>query len=98
MRSTDAAQPTVTNLTSSHSFRDWPLLFPTINQVVLIVEEAGGSVLEAQGELITTQYFDSLAAEVDDMLQVWEHSAVDAAHMHCGRALTWPAVLLSAAL
>lgn len=26
--------------------------------------------MEAQGELITTQYFDSLAAEIDDLLQV----------------------------
>jgi hypothetical protein len=34
------------------------------------VEEAGGSVLDAQGELITTQYFDSLAAEVNELLQV----------------------------
>lgn len=42
----------------------------TFLQVALIVEEAGGSVLDAQGELITTQYFDSLAAEVNDMLQV----------------------------
>jgi hypothetical protein len=43
---------------------------------VLVVEEAKGSVLEAQGELITTQYFDSLAAEVNELLQVGHtHSA-----------------------
>jgi hypothetical protein len=31
--------------------------------------------MEAQGELITTQFFDSLAAEINDLLQVrgtWE--------------------------
>lgn len=37
-------------------------------------------MLEAQGEIITTQYFDSLAAEVNDMLQVgtYVHAAFSA--------------------
>jgi hypothetical protein len=39
-------------------------------QAALIVSESGGKVMEAQGELITTQYFDSLAAEINDLLQV----------------------------
>jgi hypothetical protein len=39
-------------------------------QAALIVGESGGKVMEAQGELITTQYFDSLAAEINDLLQV----------------------------
>jgi hypothetical protein len=39
-------------------------------QAALIVAESQGRVIDAQGELITTQYFDSLAAEVNDMLQV----------------------------
>jgi hypothetical protein len=34
------------------------------------VSESGGTVIEAAGELITSQYFDLLAAEVDDLLQV----------------------------
>ncbi|WIA28133.1 hypothetical protein OEZ86_010705 [Tetradesmus obliquus] len=38
-------------------------------QASLIVSESAGKVMEAQGELITTQYFDSLAAEIDDLLQ-----------------------------
>ncbi len=39
-------------------------------QAALVVSESGGSVIEAQGELITTQYFDTLAAEINDLLQV----------------------------
>lgn len=38
-------------------------------QAVIIVSESKGNVLEAQGELITVQYFDSLAAEINDLLQ-----------------------------
>jgi hypothetical protein len=38
-------------------------------QVATIISESAGSVVEAQGELITTQYFDSLAAEVNELLQ-----------------------------
>ncbi|KAI8468856.1 MAG: hypothetical protein J3K34DRAFT_294179 [Monoraphidium minutum] len=38
-------------------------------QAALIVAESGGAVVEAAGELMTTQYFDALAAEVDDLLQ-----------------------------
>lgn len=38
-------------------------------QVRSIITEANGSVVEAQGELITTQYFDALAAEVNELLQ-----------------------------
>ncbi|GAX74437.1 hypothetical protein CEUSTIGMA_g1886.t1 [Chlamydomonas eustigma] len=34
-----------------------------------LVEESSGGIMEAQGELLTQQYFDSLAAEVDEMLQ-----------------------------
>lgn len=43
---------------------------PPHPQASQIVAESGGSVIEAAGELITAQYFDSLAAEVDDLLQV----------------------------
>lgn len=43
-------------------------------QASLIVSESAGKVMEAQGELITTQYFDSLAAEIDDLLQVCRSS------------------------
>jgi hypothetical protein len=35
-----------------------------------VVEESSGSIVEAQGELLTQQYFDSLAVEVDELLQV----------------------------
>ena len=38
-----------------------------------VVREAGGSVVAAQGELFTQAYFDGLAAEVDELLQVGEH-------------------------
>eukprot|EP00878_Enallax_costatus_P006274 GHUV01006577.1.p1 GENE.GHUV01006577.1~~GHUV01006577.1.p1 ORF type:complete len:509 (+),score=174.38 GHUV01006577.1:756-2282(+) len=38
-------------------------------QAALIVAESNGNVLEAQGELITLQYFDTLAAEINDLLQ-----------------------------
>ncbi len=37
-------------------------------QARLLVEESHGGVIEAQGELLTQRYFDSLAAEVDEML------------------------------
>lgn len=38
-------------------------------QAAAIVAESGGSVLEVNGELITAQYFDVIAAEIDDQLQ-----------------------------
>ncbi len=41
-----------------------------LHQAAAIVAESGGSVFEAHGELITLQYFDSLAAEVNELLQV----------------------------
>lgn len=43
---------------------------PPPAQAALIVADSGGRVIEAGGELITEQYFDGLAAEVDDQLQV----------------------------
>lgn len=45
-------------------------------QAASIVAESSGGVIEAGGELITSQYFDSLAAEVDDLLQVRLHNAI----------------------
>ncbi|PNH08080.1 E3 UFM1-protein ligase 1 [Tetrabaena socialis] len=38
-------------------------------QAAAIVAESGGAVMEVQGELITTQYFDAIAAEINDHLQ-----------------------------
>ncbi|GFR49317.1 hypothetical protein Agub_g11343, partial [Astrephomene gubernaculifera] len=38
-------------------------------QAAAIVAESSGAVMEVQGELITTQYFDSIAAEINDQLQ-----------------------------
>eukprot|EP00955_Chlamydomonas_euryale_P018806 200682-Chlamydomonas_euryale.AAC.1 len=40
-------------------------------QARALVQASPGDVFEAQGELITQQYFDGLAAEVNEMLQVW---------------------------
>jgi hypothetical protein len=57
------------NLLQSHHFRLLNLCMRFL-QAALIVGECGGKVMEAQGELITTQYFDSLAAEINDLLQV----------------------------
>ncbi|EFJ45906.1 hypothetical protein VOLCADRAFT_105788 [Volvox carteri f. nagariensis] len=37
-------------------------------QASVIVSESGGTVMEVQGELITTQYFDAIAAEINDQL------------------------------
>ncbi|GIM08278.1 hypothetical protein Vretimale_12254 [Volvox reticuliferus] len=38
-------------------------------QAAVIVAESGSTVLEIQGELITAQYFDTIAAEINDQLQ-----------------------------
>lgn len=38
-------------------------------QASVIVAESGGTILEVQGDLISTEYFDSIAAEIDDQLQ-----------------------------
>ncbi|KXZ55512.1 hypothetical protein GPECTOR_2g1061 [Gonium pectorale] len=38
-------------------------------QAAAIVAESAGGVLELQGELITSQYFDSIAVEINDQLQ-----------------------------
>ncbi|KAF5828079.1 hypothetical protein DUNSADRAFT_18260 [Dunaliella salina] len=38
-------------------------------QAAAVVAEGGGEVLEAQGELITVQYFDAIAGEINDLLQ-----------------------------
>lgn len=45
-------------------------------QGAALVAESDGAVMEAQGELITTQYFDSIAAEINDLLQVRETGAL----------------------
>ena len=37
----------------------------------LIESDPEGGTVEVQGELLTQQYFDGLAKEVDEMLQVW---------------------------
>ena len=34
------------------------------------MESSQGDLIEAQGEVMTQRYFDGLAAEVDEMLQV----------------------------
>jgi hypothetical protein len=47
----------------------------TYTQAALIVEESNGAVTGAGGELVTAQYFDGLAAEVDDLLQVGAENA-----------------------
>ena len=39
-------------------------------QARALMDESGGAISEAQGELLTQEYFDGLAAEVDEMLQV----------------------------
>jgi hypothetical protein len=57
-------------IAASHLSRVKSTAKTIVLQASLIVSESGGKVMEAQGELITTQYFDSLAAEINDLLQV----------------------------
>lgn len=44
-------------------------LFHCERQVANIVTESNGAIVEVQGELITAQYFDTIAAEINDQLQ-----------------------------
>lgn len=60
------------------------------------MEDAKGSILEAQGELITTQYFDSLAAEVNELLQVGPAHRIYLALMNVSRTLPLQHELLEA--
>lgn len=42
-------------------------------QAQSFVEECNGQVQIIQGELMTTEYFDGVAAEVEELLQVLRH-------------------------
>eukprot|EP00798_Chlamydomonas_sp_ICE-L_P012768 gene12768-16019_t len=44
-------------------------LFHCEKQATALVEASSGNMIETQGELMTTTYFDSMAAEVNDLLQ-----------------------------
>ena len=47
-------------------------LFHCEKQAAAIVAESHGAVMELHGELLSNHYFDSIAAEIDDLLQVRE--------------------------
>ncbi len=51
--------PTIVGVDSVHCER----------QAGIIVAESGGTILDVQGDLITSQHFDTIAAEVNDQLQ-----------------------------